>query len=79
MIFFVEIVSVLPEMVRLLHHVRQNQSYVIAVHHAVAVQLTGQTFRRLMNADEKIEQFSACLIEFRRKKLIEPDEVRDVM
>lgn len=79
MIFFVGIVLVLPEMVRLLHHVRQNQSFVIAVHHAVAVQLIGQIFRRSMNVDEEIEQFFASLIEFRRKKLIEPDEVRDGM
>lgn len=76
MIVFVEIVLVLPETVRLLHHVRQNQSYVIAVHHAVVVRLTGPIFRRLMNVDEEIEPFSAYLTEFHRKKPTEPDEVR---
>lgn len=73
MIFFVENVSVLPKMVRPLHHVRQNQSYVIAGHRAVVVRLTGPIFRHSMNVDEEIERFFASLIEFRQKKLIEPD------
>lgn len=75
MIFFVENVLVLPEMTRLLHHVQQNQSYVISGHHAVVVRLTGPIFRRWTNVDEETERFFAFLIEFRQKMPTEPDEV----